>query len=518
MSEGALSATVLIIDDDLTFSRALALQLKRQQFPVILAATGEEALNKLRTHDVALALVDYGLPDTNGVVLTRLIKQEWTEVEVLAITGTGSIEVGMEMLRAGASEYFDKPISDMANFYEMIRRAQSVWRESRHDADLIRLRGELKQVAEQGKGVHRIVGRSRAIDQLKRDLSTFSTLPVSENVLLLGEPGVGKTHAARAFHEQCGSKGRFANVNAATLDKEFRALFGNGPFPGVPAATGWCQKVRDGTLFIDEIGELDLEGQKKLLKLVEEREFVRYGGSETENFQGRLVLATNRDLADDVQNGRFRRDLYHRIRRWETTIPPLRERPEDIPALAYFLVHESNHRYKRAVRSISPDAIALLRRAPWVGNVRELNDIIVQAVVRLGGRDEMTATLLRTLGLSEAEPADVSPAGAVPSAASAPRRAHPAARAAAGETQALTPRTAAGPSLATGWLELAYKDAKEEVLTSFSSWYLKHQLARANGNKTVAAELSGMQRPNFSRLMKRFGVDAADTPTTQRSE
>ena len=105
MSEGALSATVLIIDDDLTFSRALALQLKRQQFPVILAATGEEALNKLRTHDVALALVDYGLPDTNGVVLTRLIKQEWTEVEVLAITGTGSIEVGMEMLRAGASEY-----------------------------------------------------------------------------------------------------------------------------------------------------------------------------------------------------------------------------------------------------------------------------------------------------------------------------------------------------------------------------------------------------------------------------
>ena len=105
-----------------------------------------------------------------------------------------------------------------------------------------------------------------------------------------------------------------------------------------------------------------------------------------------------------------------------------------------------------------------------------------------------------------------------PSAASAPRRAHPAGGGAAGETQALTPRTGAGPSLATGWLELDYKDAKEEVLTSFSSWYLKHQLARANGNKTVAAELSGMQRPNFSRLMKRFGVDAPDTPTTQRRE
>ena len=490
---------ILIVDDDETLLWTLNRQLSRNGYRVVTATTGRDALQALAAQPISVALVDYGLPDTNGIKLTRRIAQAHPEVGVIAITGRGNAEIASLMLKAGAVMYFEKPIADPKHFFETVHTTLAVRELAQSEAELRELlRGSADAP---GEGLDRLIGQSRAIRELKAMLLRLRDLPREFPVLLLGESGVGKTFAAKAFHDLCGRSGTMANLNAKSLEAEFeRQLFGNVRFTGVSQDIGWCQRVGTGTLFIDEIGELSLENQAKLLKLVEEREFQRYGGHSTETFEGRLVLATNRNLEEAVRDGSFRKDLWFRINTWNTRIPPLRDRPGDIPVLSYYFVNSYNKRLNRDVQRITRDAFDLLQRHAWPGNVRELENVIKKAVGLLFRGTEITADLLSRSGFSpQMQPA--LPEASVP-VGRPPVLQRPLA-------PSDPPRPAEDLLLAFSaedLLALDYQEAKKQVVDAFSKAYLSNRLGDAAGNITEAARQSGMLRPNFSKLMKRFGV------------
>lgn len=481
---------ILVVDDDDAILWSFNRQLSRNGYRVVTARNGAEALMALRRNTVSLALVDYGLPDTNGVQLTQRIAKQHPRVSVIAITGRGSAEIASQMLKAGALMYFEKPISDAKHFYETVRTTLAVQELTHSEADM----QELLEAdpSEQGRGLDRLIGQSRSMRELKAMLLRMRELPPEFPVLLLGETGVGKTFAAKAYHDLCSNRGTLANLNAKTLEKDFeRQLFGNAAFTGVEADVGWCQRVGNGTLFIDEIGEFSMESQEKLLKLVDEREFQRAGGHATEKFKGRLVMATNRDLEKAVEEGTFRKDLWFRINTWCTRIPPLRDRKSDIPVLSYYFVHHYNNRLNREVRRITKDAFDLLESHSWPGNIRELENIIKKAVGLLFRGSEITADLLTRSGFRPTTPAPV---------VAAPQRLAPAAQ------PRQQPHTAMLAFNEEALMSKEYQEAKKEVVAAFSAAYLTRQLQESSGNITEAARLSGMQRPNFSKLMKRFGV------------
>ena len=502
MTEAPEPQLVLIVDDERGIQRALSRLLHRLNLEVITAGSGDEAMAALAAHDPAVVLVDYGLPDVNGVDLTRSITREHPDLAVLGITGQGSPEIAAEMLRAGARAYFPKPFNQKAFLDTILQtlaqvaaeRAEAVLQDMHEDPD-----------DREAEALGTLYGQSVAMKSLKQQLRDLQDLPRRIPLLVTGETGVGKTFAVKAFHA-LGGGGAFANLNATTLADDLeQSLFGNVRYTGVPAKEGWCQKVGEGLVFIDEIGELPLDLQAKLLKLVEERVFQRKGGSETEQFRGRLVLATNRDLEAEVKAGTFRSDLWYRIKTFEVHIPPLRERVEDIPALAWHFVAKYNRDFGRDVRSLTWEAQELLKLGRWEGNIRDLENLIAGAVGQMRNRTELTPEVLRRQGFQpERRRADrLAPPAAAPPVAREPAPAeHRPDR--QRKADLLDPRLH----------ELTYKEAKQLVINEFSCSFLRFRLIEANGNITVAAANSGMQRPNFSKLIRKFSVEK---PTLRQS-
>ena len=502
MTEAAEPQLVLIVDDEPGIQRALSRLLHRLNLEVITAGSGDEAMAALATHNPAVVLVDYGLPDVNGVDLTRSITREHPDLAVLGITGQGSPEIAAEMLRAGARAYFPKPFNQKAFLDTIVQTLNQVAAE-RAEAELQDMHEDRDDCEEEALGT--LYGQSGAMKSLKQRLRDLQDLPRRIPLLVTGETGVGKTFAVKAFHALVGG-GAFANLNATTLADDLeQSLFGNVRYTGVPASEGWCQKVGKGLVFIDEIGELPLDLQAKLLKLVEERVFQRKGGSETEVFQGRLVLATNRDLEAEVKAGTFRSDLWYRIKTFEVHIPPLRDRVDDIPALAWHFVAKYNEDFGRNVRSLTWEAQELLKLGQWEGNIRDLENLIAGAVGQMRKRTELTPEVLRRQGFQPERrradaPASPEPAPQIAREPAPPARQRHRSRA----EDLLEPRLQA----------LTYKDAKQLIVDEFSRSFLRYRLIEANGNITVAAANSGMQRPNFSKLMRRFEVEK---PTLRHS-
>ena len=368
-------ARVLIVDDDPASRRLLEVRLRPLECDVATAGNGEQALTAIRKDVPDLVLLDLQMPKMGGIEVLRALRKEEINVPVIVITAHGSIETAVEAMKEGAYDFITKPF-DATHFDIVVRKALE--REG--------LKRELELFSEDADKRYRLViGKS---EKMKEAAETAKKAATSKaTVLLLGESGTGKEIFARAIHNWSERRSQpFVAINCVGLSKELleSELFGHekGSFTGADQLKkGKMELANGGTVFLDEIGDVSQELQTKLLRFLQEREFDRVGGVRPIHVDVRIVAATNRDLDVAVKEGRFREDLFHRLNVVPIMLPPLRERREDIPALAHHFLRRFAEEVKKNLSEISEEALGKLSAYDWPGNVRELANVIERAVV-----------------------------------------------------------------------------------------------------------------------------------------
>ncbi len=376
-----MSGRILLIDDEELFREDLARILREEGFACETAAGGKDGLSAAEHEAPDLVLCDIAMPEMDGIEVTSRIAASFPEVPIILITAYGTLDTAIQAFRCGASDYLLKPVV-LEDLLVRIRRALQF------RTTLSELRYLRRELSETHFGAQ-LIGMHPSIQAIHHTLEKVAQ--TDSTVLITGESGTGKEVVARALHEAgCGAERPFIAVNCAAVPRELveSELFGHarGAFTGaVQEKPGLFELANGGTLFLDEIGELPLELQPKLLRAVEQGQLRRVGGTLSVPFQARIVAATSRDLKAEVSAGRFRADLYYRIRVVDIQLPPLRERRNDIPLLVNHILPRLNARLKRRVIGVDQAAITLLTGAPWPGNVRELENILERALILAEG-------------------------------------------------------------------------------------------------------------------------------------
>lgn len=371
-----MKARILVVDDELSMREFVSILLEREGYEVLTAADASTALERIAASSIDLVISDVQMPGLNGLELLARIRESAPETAVLLITAFSTAEQAVEAMKLGAYDYLAKPFK--------VEEIKVLVRNALEKRDLQRENSMLRAKASACEGFGDIVGRSPKM------LELFSLLhKVAESVstvLILGESGTGKELAARAVHEHSPRKSKaFVAVNCGAIPESLieSELFGHvkGAFTGaVGERIGLFEQAHGGTVFLDEIGELPLAMQTKLLRVLQEREVRRVGGSATKKVDVRVLAASNRDLAEQVREGSFREDLYYRINVVQVVMPPLRERVEDIPLLVDHLVRKHTGSIK-AGSLISSEALKFLMTYHFPGNVRELENIVERCLV-----------------------------------------------------------------------------------------------------------------------------------------
>src|SRR5436309_3476241 len=373
MSKGS----ILVVDDESEIREGLELLLRGEGYGVSSAETGESGLEKLEQHPYDLLLLDVSLPDRNGLDMLKEIHRRDPQLSVVLITAYGSIEMARAAFKNGALDYITKPWS---NDELLAQVAQAV--ESR------RLRDEnvqLKRALKQRFNFPNIVGKSDKMQVLLNLVTQVA--PSRSTILISGESGTGKELIAKAIHSASTRADKaFVPVNTGSIPVDLleSQLFGHvkGAFTSAIASKKGLFEVADqGTIFFDEIATISPETQAKLLRVIQEREFMRLGGTEQLKVDVRIVAASNVDLLTLVREGRFREDLYHRLNEIHLQIPPLRDRREDVPLLLGHFLQRYCHENSKTLRQFTPAAMKLLMDYDWPGNVRELENVVERAVV-----------------------------------------------------------------------------------------------------------------------------------------
>jgi DNA-binding NtrC family response regulator len=374
-----MKGIILVVDDERNQREILGAILKSEGYAPLLAGSGEEALRTLEREPVDLVLTDLVMPGMTGEELIDAVHSRNPGIPILLTSAYGTIQTAVDAIKKGAYYYFEKPV-DRARLLIIIERA----------IENLRLRESHRVLSEKlFPGAGPILGEHAAIREIKRILPRVSKS--DSTILLTGESGTGKEVVARNVHSMSGrSASPFLAVNCASLpDTLFESeLFGHerGAFTGaVRREIGLFEAAQGGTIFLDEIAEVKLEIQAKLLRALQEREIRRVGGKENIPIDVRIVAATNRDLEEAVREGRFRADLFYRLNIVKLTLPPLRDRISDIPLLASHFLARHGEKGVPPVREITKEAMRLLMRYPWPGNVRELSSVIERAVVLAEG-------------------------------------------------------------------------------------------------------------------------------------
>jgi len=380
--------TILVVDDDPGFRRLIEAILVREGYQVETAISVGEALRAGAARSFSLVVSDLKLPDGDGLEVLRWWKENSPETPVIMITAFGTVSSAVEAMKMGAIDYIGKPLTSPDELRLLVRR---VLEQRRLEAEVELLRDESKQ-------------RFSCDALLTSDPKMLAVLamvrrvaPTNATVLIIGESGTGKELIARCIHSNSLRAGRvFVPVNCAALSPTLieSELFGHekGAFTGAVARhLGRFERAQGGTIFLDEIGELDANLQAKLLRVLQERTFERVGGTQQITADVRIIAATNRDLNKAVAEGRFREDLYYRINAFPIEIPPLRERPADIPKLARFFLEKAARSLGKPAPELSPEAESLLLGYSWPGNVRELQNVMERAAIlcdrRVGASD-----------------------------------------------------------------------------------------------------------------------------------
>ena len=370
-------ATILYVDDEPTVGLILEDTLQRAGHRALGARSVPEALQILGTGEVELIISDYRMPGISGLELLEMLKREGHDVPLIMITGYASIEHAVSAIKAGAIDYITKPVQP-AQLELAVTQALEV---SRLRAENDQLRREVMEF----RNERQIIGDSPVIRQLMQAIATVA--PTRATVLIEGESGTGKELVAHAIHDRSDRRDEpFVNLNCAALPEGLieSALFGHerGAFTGaVRRVAGAFERAHRGTLLLDEIGEMRLDVQAKLLRVLQEQEFERLGGTTPVRVDVRIIATTNRDLATSVSRGEFRQDLYYRLSVMPLVIAPLRERPSDIALLATRFAKRTAAEIGKDVRGIAPEALALLQQHDWPGNVRELQHAVERGVI-----------------------------------------------------------------------------------------------------------------------------------------
>jgi len=385
MSKGKL----LVIDDEERLRKLLARILQLEDFEVIEAATAKEGLRKLEHEVVDVVISDVKLPDINGIELTKTIKSTYPAIEIIVLTAYGTINDGVTAIKNGAFDYITKG-DDNEKIIPLVNKAMD-------KAVLQRRVSELETKLSSRFGFDRIVGSSpaitNAINLARRVAGTDTT------VLILGETGTGKEVFAEAIHQASPrSSKQFVAINCSAFGKELleSELFGHkaGSFTGaIKDKKGLFEEANGGTIFLDEIGEMDHDLQAKLLRVLESQQFIKIGDTKPTKVSVRILAATNRNLQDEVAKDQFRSDLFYRLSVFQITLPSLRDRRKDIPVLAKMFIHQYASKVNTQITGATIDFYNKLEAYNWPGNVRELKNIIERAVIMCDGTELDTSVL-----------------------------------------------------------------------------------------------------------------------------
>jgi two-component system response regulator GlrR len=445
---------LLVVDDDEGLLHLLKMRLAAMGFVVTPCATGAEAIEAAKKKMFNLVITDLRLRDKDGLDVTEELLRIHPGLPVIILTAHGSIPNAVEAMQRGAFGYLTKPFDDK-DLKASIEKALAQQRMSR---EIQRLKSLVKELY----GLENVVARSPAMQRLFQQIAQVADSDAT--ILLFGETGTGKEVMARVIHTNSRrSKGPFVALNCAAIPETLfeSELFGHvkGAFTSAHGAKrGLFQMANGGTLFLDEIGEMPLSMQAKLLRAVQEREVREVGAETTTKVDVRIIAATNKDLGEAVKHGRFRNDLYYRISVVPLFIPPLRDRRDDIPLLAQHFLKLSAARANKEMKGFTPAALHRLMVNPWLGNVRELENVIEKAVV-MSRQDMITPDLLPSVGVSPEAP--------------------------------LKPLT----------------EAREE----FERTYLKNLLQLTGGNISRAAQFAGRYRADFYKMLKKYGLHPSMT-------
>ncbi len=450
------AAHILVVDDEEPIQLLLREYLERSGFVVECVSRGEAAITRIEQVHFDVVLLDLRMPGIGGLEVLRRAREIDESLSVIILTGYMTVDSAVKALKLGAEDYLLKPLDPDVLQLALARTIKQRRLQMEH-----RL---LQQRMAALGGAREIIAHSKAMT----DVLTLAVkvAPLRSTVLVQGESGTGKELLARALHEGSPRADRpFVAINCGVIPLSLleSELFGHerGAFTGAESRRiGYFEAAEGGTIFLDEIGETPLDLQVKLLRVLQERTFRRVGGVAEIGANVRVIASTNRDLEEEVRQGRFRHDLYYRLAVFTIRLPPLRERSEDISPLAYHFLSRCAREFQKTVSGISAAAMEILLNHPWPGNVRELENTIERAVALADG--------------AEIRPGDLSAAdsrGAAARAGSdgAPRR---------------------------------YSEARE----SFERAYLASLLEAAKGNMTEAARLSGVARQNLYRKLKRLGL------------
>ncbi len=456
-----MSATgrVLLIEDHTPSREIMKKALEKVGHTVADFASGQDALDFLRQESgVDVIITDLMMPGMDGMEVLRQIKGVDPTLSVILVTGHGTVESAVEAMKAGADDFVQKPV----NTAELRKRVETAIQKRSLMREVEELRGRLEEKYRLGN----ILGKSKAMRQLFDQIQLVA--PTRSSVLITGESGTGKELIANAIHQNSPRRGeRFLPVNCAAIPSEIleSEMFGHekGSFTGaVGRKIGKFELADRGTLFLDEVGEIPMETQVKLLRILEERSFMRVGGSETLTADVRLIAATNASLEQRVAEGRFRADLYYRLKVVTLHIPPLRERREDIPLLADHFLAQFKKENGREDLTLSPAALRCLVDCRWEGNVRELRNLIESLVVMA------TRPVIEVWDLPE------------PYRQAAPPEPEP--------TSGIVPSSA--PATTMEGIE------REAILRT---------LKETGGNRTRAAEILGIGLRTLQRKLKEYG-------------
>jgi two-component system, NtrC family, response regulator AtoC len=455
--------TLLLVDDDPSLLESLTLHFEeveqngRPRFSVVTASNAGEGLARAAECAPSLVVLDMMLPDRSGLELIEEMKTICGDAPIILVTAFHDMETTIRAMKLGAFDYIHKPFSDPAALDLAVDRALVVRQLSRRAATAD------SEAAPARLGD--LVGQTPVMQQLVKEMGKVSAAPQA-TVLITGESGTGKELVARVIHNYSFDESRpFVGINcSAIVDTLLESeLFGHekGSFTGATSTKpGKFEIAEGGTVFLDEIGDLSHHLQAKLLRVLQEREFERVGGVKRIPLEARVIAATHRNLGEDVSTGRFREDLYQRLRVLTLHIPPLRERREDIPLLVKALLERINSRVHKRVSRVPQEVMEALVRLPWRGNVRELENVLTRAVVLAPGEVLVADSLPRP----EPLPAD----GPLP------------------------------------WLE---PGAPLPTLAEAERQLIERALVQTQGHKGKACQLLGISRPTLERKLAKYGVD-----------
>jgi DNA-binding NtrC family response regulator len=453
---------VLVADDEDNLRRVLRAQLEHDGYEVHCVADGEAVLQALAEHHIDVLITDLRMPKLDGMQVLKLASERFPNVPVIMITAHGTVDTAVEALKLGAFDYVTKPF-DRAEFRTVVSKAARTRELSKKHVS-----GDPNE-----RGRYRIIGESQPMRGVYEVIEKVADTP--STVLITGESGTGKELIARALHENSSRKNKpFVSVNCAAIPPDLleSELFGyeKGAFTGaVTSKPGRFELADEGTLFLDEIAEIPVSMQVKLLRALQEQEFERVGGIKTISVDSRLITATNRDLKSSIADGEFREDLYYRLNVVHVHLPPLRDRPSDIPLLLEHFVRKFNAKLGRAVSDFDDAAMSHLLRYDWPGNIRELENVVERCMIFAEDGEVGVQHLPADLGQADRDADLVAAASAIPGT--------------------------------TG-----LKEAVREATLKVEREFIGRALDQTGGNVTHTARLLKISRKSLQNKMKELGL------------